>query len=107
MAPVTRIMGGFLNDIFGDMHGLLQAASRSVLADYVQQKMRSAPLVDPVEARRRGWERRPGGSRRTPPAMKRSPARSLPSVQKNSGASLRGESAPPRIPSLPATLAAR
>ncbi len=41
---------------FGDMHDLLHAAAREVLAGYVAEKRQAAPAADPVEDLRRGWD---------------------------------------------------
>lgn len=41
---------------FGDMRGLLDAAARAVLADYVRDKAKRRPQGDPIEDLRRGWD---------------------------------------------------
>jgi AcrR family transcriptional regulator len=41
---------------FGDMRGLLDAAAREILADYVRQKAKRAVSSDPLEDLRRGWD---------------------------------------------------
>lgn len=41
---------------FGDMGGLLDAVASHGFASYLQQKTASAPVDDPVDALRRGWD---------------------------------------------------
>lgn len=41
---------------FGDMKGLLRAAARDVLAQYIRTKAKRVPSADPVEDLRHGWD---------------------------------------------------
>ncbi len=41
---------------FADMHDLLQAAAREVLAAYIRRKTQRVPSDDPLEELRRGWD---------------------------------------------------